>query len=343
MPGLYYFAATALAAAVLTGAVRQLALRTGMLDHPVERSAHISSTPLAGGIAIVLVFVIATSFNFINGSIPYTETMALAAGILIAGVGLVDDLRQLDIRWRVPAQFIAAIWAVAWLGEIPPIPLPGLELSGLLLSCLAIVAMVWLMNLYNFMDGIDGLAGAELVFVNVVSLLLVINSEDRVLALSSLALLGAGLGFLVWNWPPAKIFMGDVGSGFVGFVLGVLAIVSMQNGSLSLWTWLLLLGVFVVDATVTLLRRFFSGQKWYEGHASHGYQKAARKYKSHGKVTITVIAINCLWLAPLAWLSESYPEFGIYFSMLGIIPLICLAWRLGAGKPDRMTEVRNSA
>jgi Fuc2NAc and GlcNAc transferase len=112
----------------------------------------------------------------------------------------------------------------------------------------------------------------------------------------------------------------------------VLALISMQSGVLTLWTWLILLAVFIVDATVTLLRRFCRGEKWYEGHATHAYQQAARQYKSHAKVTITVIAINLLWLAPLAWLSVQRPELGMALTVLAMLPLLLLAWRLGAGK-----------
>ncbi len=215
--------------------------------------------------------------------------------------------------------------------------MPAVNFAGLMLSqpwllkALALLALLWLLNLYNFMDGIDGLAGSELVFVTFLSYLLVINSGDEVTAMLSATLLAAGAGFLLWNWPPAKIFMGDVGSSFTGFSLGVLALISMQSGILTLWTWLILLAVFIVDATVTLLRRFWRGEKWYEGHATHAYQQAARQYKSHAKVTITVIVINLLWLAPLAWLSVQRPELGMALTLLAMMPLLLLAWRLGAG------------
>jgi Fuc2NAc and GlcNAc transferase len=96
----------------------------------------------------------------------------------------------------------------------------------------------------------------------------------------------------------------------------------------------LLLGVFIVDSTVTLLRRALSREKWYEGHASHAYQNAARQYQSHAKVTITVLVINCLWLAPLAWLSVRLPQSGFYLSLVGLTPLALLALKLGAGEPD---------
>lgn len=328
-----------LAAVLLTGLLKILAQRVRLLDLPVARSSHAAPTPVGGGLSIVLLFLLVASYYFVDGLIPLPEFFALLGGGLIAAVGLVDDLRQIDILWRVPTQVIAAIWSVWWLGGVAPIGIgPWLLQAPWLLSFLAVVALVWLLNLYNFMDGIDGIAASELIFVSLMSLFLVINSGDQVIALLSATLLAAGAGFLLWNWPPAKIFMGDVGSGFSGFSLGVLALLSMHHGSMTVWTWVLLLGVFIADATVTLTRRFWNRQKWYEGHASHAYQNAARQFKSHGKVTITVIAINCLWLAPLAWLSVQQPEIGVYLSLLGISPLLGLAVALQAGKSVDLTE-----
>jgi Fuc2NAc and GlcNAc transferase len=129
-----------------------------------------------------------------------------------------------------------------------------------------------------------------LIVVNLVSLIIVINS-DSVLTLLSASFAAATGGFLLWNWAPAKIFMGDVGSSFIGFTLGVMALLSLHHGSMTVWTWVLLLGVFIVDTTLTLFVRYRGKQRWHEGHASHAYQNAARHYKSHAKVTITVVLI----------------------------------------------------
>lgn len=127
--------------------------------------------------------------------------------------------------------------------------------------------------------------------------------------------------------------MGDAGSGFVGFLLGLLALKTMQLGLMTVWTWLILLGVFVTDATITLLRRAVSGQRWYEGHAFHGYQHAARFYKSHAKVTITVIMINCSWLGPIAALSAVEQSWGLILCIVALFPLVLTALRWQAGKP----------
>jgi len=202
--------------------------------------------------------------------------------------------------------------------------------ESLLLNVIAVFALVWLLNLFNFMDGIDGIAATELIAVNLLSILIVINTDELITLLSA-GLAAAAGGFLLWNWSPAKIFMGDVGSSFIGFSLGVMALLSMHHGSMTVWTWVLLVGVFIVDATLTLFNRFRRKQRWLEGHASHAYQNAARHYKSHAKVTITVLLINLFWLGPLAWLSMQYPEMGLVIAILGLLPLVLLARRFGAG------------
>jgi Fuc2NAc and GlcNAc transferase len=324
-----------IAAVALTGLCKRFALALHLLDLPVARSAHSKPTPVGGGLSIVLLFLLVASQFFFSGLLPLGEYMSLLAAALIALIGLVDDIKRLDVHWRIPLQFLSAVWALWWLGGVPPISVGVWVVEApWLLNMLGLLALLWLLNLYNFMDGIDGLAGTELVFVNVMSLLLVIKGDDQVLVLLAATLVASGAGFLLWNWPPAKIFMGDVGSSFIGFSLGLLALISMHHQSLTVWTWVILLAVFVADATTTLVRRYLAGAKWYEGHASHAYQKAARQYKSHGKVTITVIMINCLWLAPLAWLSARQQAWGFYLCLVALAPLIALAFRLGAGQDE---------
>lgn len=321
-----------IAAALLTGTIKRIASHAELMDLPVARSAHSTPIPVGGGIAIALVFLISASFIYLSSILALHEYLALLGGAFIAGLGFIDDWQKLDIKWRVPVQFLAATWSIWWLGGSPAIVFGDWVLpASWPLNVIAVVALVWLMNLYNFMDGIDGIAGSELVFVNALCLLIVVSTGDGVLSLLSATMIGAGAGFLVWNWSPAKIFLGDAGSGFIGFSLGIMALLSMHHGSMQVWTWVLLLGVFIVDATVTLFRRVLRGDKWYEGHASHAYQNLARRYQSHAKVTITVILINCFWLAPLAWCSVIYPQLGVYLTILGLVPLGYLAIYYNAG------------
>lgn len=323
-----------IASFLLTGAIRRYALRGGMLDIPVSRSLHEEAKPVGGGIVIALLFLAYAGACHLRGSISLSEFLALAGGALVALVGLLDDLRKLSLAWRIPAQFVAAIWAVWWLGDVAPIDFRFFTLGeSFLLNALAVLALVWLLNLYNFMDGIDGLAATELVFVTALGFLIAVSADDAALGLLCAGLGASALGFLAWNWPPARIFMGDAGSNFIGFSLGALALLSMRHDSMTVWTWLLLLGVFVSDATVTLVRRIARGDKWYEGHCCHAYQHAVEKLGGHRRVTLAILALNCLWLAPLAWGTVIRPQWGLPLALIGLAPLLLLSVRLGGGVP----------
>lgn len=214
----------------------------------------------------------------------------------------------------------------------------GAFASSLLFNVFWLVSLVWLLNAYNFMDGIDGFAAAETVFVSGAAALLIGFNTNAVSGDMMLALLimASTAGFLFWNIPPARIFMGDVGSGFLGLILGVLAILTVRNGSLSMWVWVILLGVFVVDATITVLRRMIRGVRWHEAHRSHAYQHAARRWKSHGKVTVAISLINIFWLLPWSLAAFHWPHFGVVFATVALTPLVYLALRLDAGIEERL-------
>ena len=283
---------------------------------------------------MVVTFVAGILFYLRDGLLSPTESLIFIGCLPVALIGLIDDFRTVDFRWRLVFQFASALLVVSLADPLPAIQFGPWNLEfAALVHILAALAFVWLLNLFNFMDGIDGLAASEVVFVTLVSSLLIINAEDQAVLAVSLLLGSVALGFLGWNWPPAKIFMGDVGSNFLAYTLGALAIVSITNGSMNPWSWLLLLGVFVVDATYTLFYRLLDGQRWYEPHSSHGYQNGARLVSSHRTVTLVVLGLNLLWLAPLAWLAARSPGFGLYLTVLGYLPLVLLARKLQAGNP----------
>jgi Fuc2NAc and GlcNAc transferase len=142
------------------------------------------------------------------------------------------------------------------------------------------------------------------------------------------------LGFLVWNWPKAKIFMGDVGSGFLGLLLGALILMASQQLPVLLFCGLILFGIFVVDASFTLFVRFFSGQKWFEAHCSHTYQRAAKVY-GHLHVLLACWTINLLWLLPFSIFIFFYPANAFFGLFLAYFPLIYLAFYFKAGQADR--------
>jgi Fuc2NAc and GlcNAc transferase len=181
-----------------------------------------------------------------------------------------------------------------------------------------------MINLYNFMDGIDGLAGGEAILVGLIAA--AVSWNLGVLSLAAVALLtvSAAAGFLAWNWAPAKIFLGDAGSGFLGFVFAVMALASELAGRVPLILWLLLLGVFVFDATLTLARRVFHGDRWYEAHRLHAYQRAVEAGYSHQQVTITCLVLTGA-LGALAWIGTEQGTWEPAVLVAGIV-LLCLAY-----------------
>lgn len=319
--------------AALTGWVRHYALRNHLLDLPNQRSSHSIPTPRGGGLAIVAAFLLSLVYLVLSDHLNVDVFLAFFGGsLLVAGIGYWDDRHDLSAKVRLLGHFIAAVWAVIWIGGISQLELGFATLDwGVLGNFVSVLGIVWLLNFYNFMDGIDGIAASEAVFAAGAGGLLLLNAGAEGLALVSLALAAACVGFLFWNWPPAKIFMGDVGSGFLGYSLAVLVIVSNRETSVSLWVWLLLLSVFVVDATVTLLRRLLRGEKVYEAHRSHAYQHATTIYESHLKVTLTIAGLNVLWLAPLAMATWRWVDWAVLFTALGLFSLLLLALRFQAG------------
>ncbi len=300
---------------VLTGLVRRYALKHGILDKPNERSSHSVVTPRGGGLAIAVVLLGGIGLMTALGAIPIKLAMAISGGgLLVAGVGWIDDRRDLAPAPKLIVHILAALWALYWSGGLPALNLGvvrvSLHFSGLLLG---VVGIVWSVNLYNFMDGIDGLAGMEAVLVAAVGGTLAAVSGALSLALVSWLLALASAGFLVWNWPPAKIFMGDVGSGLLGFTFAVLALASENAGGPPLLVWVLLLSVFIVDATATLIRRISRGERWYKAHRSHAYQLAAEAGYTHHQVALVVIAAD-IGLMLLAGLALTWPD-----SMLWVV------------------------
>lgn len=202
---------------------------------------------------------------------------------------------------------------------------------GWLGGALAAFYLVWLLNLYNFMDGIDGIASIEAITACLGAAWLYWLGGLSGAAMLPLLLAAAVAGFLYWNFPPAKIFMGDAGSGFIGIVLGGLSLQAAWVSPPMFWCWLILLGVFIVDATYTLVRRSLRGDKVYEAHRSHAYQFASRKYGKHLPVTLTVAVLNLCWLLPVAYCVVQFGLDGALGVVIAYVPLVALAVRYRAG------------
>lgn len=324
----------------LTGFLRRYALAKNLIDIPNERSSHTLPTPRGGGVAIVLSFLAVLLILNRLGWLANSLCLALwGAGGAVAVAGFLDDHGHIAARWRLLVHFSAAAWGLYWLGGVPPLTVFGAVLDlGWLGYIGAALYTVWLLNLYNFMDGIDGLAGVEAVTVcSSAAVWLWWVAPDVGAWALSLLLAATVLGFLMWNFPPARIFMGDAGSGFLGMMLALLSLYSARLAPQLLWMWLILLGVFIVDASVTLCRRVLCGERFYEAHCSHAYQYAARCWGAHRPVTLAVGAINVFWLAPVAgWVALEQLD-GWVGLILAYLPLVWLACRYKAG--DRSAQI----
>lgn len=327
---------TSAVAALATGWLRGYARRRSLIDLPNSRSAHDTPTPRGGGVAIVLAFIAALVVLATSGVLPLPVAFAIGgAGMIVALVGFWDDHGHIAAGWRLLAHFFAAAWLLTWFGGFPGLGL--LESLGMptLLAYVAVAfVIVWLINLYNFMDGIDGIASIEAVTACFGSAVVAIVAGHEHLVPLYLLLAASVSGFLLWNWPPAGIFMGDVGSGFLGAVITGLVLWSGLVHPPLLFAWIILLAVFVVDSGVTLLRRAARGERLYEAHRMHAYQHAARLLNSHRIVTIVIGLINFFWLLPLAvasvlgWLPTTIAVLVAY------LPVLVLALRWKSGLPE---------
>jgi Fuc2NAc and GlcNAc transferase len=318
-----------------TGFVRRYALRNAILDIPNVRSSHAAPTPRGGGLAIVAVFMGAIVLLACAGLLRLNVALVLiGAGGAVAATGYLDDRKTLPAGIRICVHILAAIVAVGLIGGIAEETLRRLGLHGIWAGCLlALVALTWSTNLFNFMDGIDGIAGSEAVFIAGAGALLNWRyGGDGGLTAAMLLLAAATLGFLVWNWPPAKIFMGDVGSGFLGFTLAVLGLAASRHGAIPIEIWAILSGIFLVDATVTLLTRMIRRERWFEAHRLHAYQNLASRWRGHLPVTVWVIIINVFWLLPWAWAAAIYRSRAMVCVIAALAPLVVIALLAGAGR-----------
>ncbi|HHQ4465039.1 TPA: MraY family glycosyltransferase [Aeromonas veronii] len=291
--------------------------------------------------AIVATFLLAAPLYVALIPLPYgishgSFALIWTAALAIALVGFIDDHISLKPRTRLIVQSMAAALVVSAVDGLPELTFFGWQLDlawfGYLLAWLG---MIWFINLYNFMDGIDGLAAGEAVVVCLFMALFHYLVGGEGASASLILLLGvSAAGFLCWNFPPARIFMGDGGSGFLGLMLASLMLLDAAFAPQFLWAWLVMLGVFVVDATWTLLNRYRLKCRLSDAHRTHAFQYAARRWQSHRRVTSAVLLINCLWLAPIAAMIVADQIDGFLGLSIAYLPLTYLAYHLNAGVPE---------
>ena len=295
--------ASMLLAVIVTAWMLGFARRKGMLDVPGQRRSHTLPTPRGGGLGLVL-GSLAGVFIALYGQVRPSVLLGvmLAASLLVAVTGWIDDRRGLSPWPRLLAHFCAVLAFGAVL-------VPAAHWSWWWLMPL-VLAGAWSINLHNFMDGIDGILGLQLVFIGLLGALLCMLDGMPVLATAQLAMSAAASGFLVFNLPPARIFMGDVGSGYAGLLVFMLGALWLANDARALWPVLAMQAVFATDASLTLLSRMLRGRDWYTAHREHLYQWMVRSGFSHGTTGWMYLSYNVLLVAPAAWLALRRPVLG---------------------------------
>ena len=290
-------------------------MRGRVLAMPCERSLHARPTPTGGGIGITAALVAGAMIAAAGAGIPLPRTLPLLlpAGVLCL-LGLIDDVRGLGAWTKLAVQAACAAWLISVMSGAAQAP-AALLVSGILL--------VGFTNAFNFMDGIDGLAATQATFVGLAGAVLLSDGDGRPEHALLLALAGTcAAGFLVWNWPPARLFMGDAGSLPLGFLLAALALEVTRDGSLPAWCWLILWAPFLCDAGITLLARAMSGKPLFSAHREHAYQRLATH--GHRRVTLGLLIVDVGGLLPLAWLAAGNAAFAPIAATLALAPFALL-------------------
>ncbi len=305
---------------ILTGLATWYARRRGLLDHPGERHSHIVPTPRGGGAGLVAAMLLVSLY--IGGAVPTDFWVkGIVPGVVVLAVtGWWDDHASLGVRLRFFIQLAVTCWLL-WCAFQT-----GL-LQGVVVMTLCAFSIVWLTNLYNFMDGSNGMAGLQGLFVSLVLAFLFHSSGDSQYALYALILAGCCFGFLPWNLGHAKVFMGDVGSLALGFLIAALFLYGVGSGAFSLAVaWLVML-LFVTDSTLTLLRRVIKGERWYNAHRQHLYQRLIAHGWTHSRVAMLYQAINLALVLPGILLSVRLPEMAWAIS-LALTLVFLVSWYL---------------
>ena len=299
---MYLLASVLALSCFLTSSVRRYAVTREIFDIPNHRSSHTVPTPRGGGLGFVVSFLCSIPFLYQFGFVALSTAVALiGSGVGIAILGFLDDHGHVSAFWRFLGHLTMGAFALYWLGGMPSLSFFSWTLhEGILASILGLFYLVWFLNLYNFMDGLDGLAASETLFVCLAGAFLYGLHGNYEFVSLPLALATAVAGFLYWNLPPARIFMGDV-------------------------------GVFVVDATITLFTRTYMGERIFEAHRTHAYQHEALR-NGHKIVVLAVGWINVFWLLPMATLVAMGFVRGFFGLLIAYTPLFVLAFMLRAGR-----------
>ena len=323
------FVFSALAALIATGVLLPILRRCKVFDLPNDRSSHERPTPRGGGIALVFVAVtiwVGISYDVFGWFkiVESDQTVKWVTGgaVFLALVSWTDDLKGLNPLIRLASQLGAVIGVMILLPE--PLVLFNGTIPSWLDQVIIVFLWIWFINLFNFMDGIDGLAGVETGAIGLgVFFIAKYTGIGGTFAFFALTLSAVGIGFLVWNWAPAKIFMGDVGSVPIGFLLAWLLLTLAQKGYML--QALIIPAYYLADATVTLVRRASRGEKIWLPHRDHYYQQAVQRGLGHARVSVVVAGLNA-FLIGLALLSL-WSEVGGLLGGVVVTALVLLYMR----------------
>jgi len=272
----------------LTYFIKEYAIKKSLVATVNERSSHTVPTPHGGGIAVAITWFMGLSYFYYVHNINSSLYFSLMAGSIISVVSFFDDLYELSAKLRLLVQAMVAFLGLYFLGGFENLDMGFVTIyNQIVTNIFAFFMIIWFINLYNFLDGIDGYAGSEAIFVGLAGFVLFGGNHFLVLVVSV-------LGFLFWNWDKAKIFMGDVGSTLLGYNVAIFTIYYANQKPDNFWVWILLFSVFWVDATFTLLNRLRRKEKLSQAHKEHIYQKLTQKGWSHGQVVLLSILLNIL-------------------------------------------------
>ncbi len=330
-----------LGASILTTLIVLRSMRArAILDQPNDRSSHKVATPVGGGIAVIGVIAMEWMLVWVldgaGNGFTYPIALLVILAVILAAVSWIDDVRGLSVVLRLLVQAFAVLIGIAALSA------HGRIFQGLLPYGLDVVLTtfiwLWFINLTNFMDGIDGITGVETGSISIGVLLIApfaIASGAAIgiflqpsFGLFGLVVGAAGIGFLIWNWAPARIFMGDVGAVPLGFLLGWMLLELAGSG---LWIAALILPLYyLADSTLTLARRLLRRETITEAHRSHFYQQAAIRLGSHSVVVVAILALN-IALVALAFVASAQPQMAIPALLVAAALTAILIWYFGRG------------
>lgn len=309
---------------------KSLAIKNNFFANPNFRTLHQIPIPTGAGVVFSSICIACFFLEYINGNVDKSlYLILLIGGVFSVITGFIDDIVGLSASKKLLAQLFLSSLSIFCLDGSSILNISFFPDWVNVVICW--VGLLWLINLYNFMDGIDGLAASGGLFFCISAMALIFLSQhiqDEVFL--PLTLVATCLStFLLFNFPKASLFMGDSGSIFLGFFFGVIIVYTVNEGTISIFTWLILFGYFAGDTTTTTITRMLIVKKWYGAHRSNAYQNIARIYGSHVKILSIILTYKVLWLFPLAILSIVYPDYIFTFLLLAYLPVIFFVYHYG--------------